>query len=93
MTQVNVFHVSAIMQYRIHTESNHTLSDYVARVLQCLLIKKLWSDMCWERENCAVSHEVYGRTAGEGFRSFSKSNYAQTCAENPFIILKNNKCL
>jgi len=41
MTQVNVFHVSAIMQYRIHTESNHTLSDYVARVLQCLLIKKL----------------------------------------------------
>jgi hypothetical protein len=41
MTQVNVFHVLAITQYRIHTESSHTLSVYVARVLQCLLITKL----------------------------------------------------
>ena len=46
-----VFHVLAIMHCKIHTENNHTLSDYVARVLQCLLIAKLRSDVCVEKVN------------------------------------------
>jgi hypothetical protein len=46
-----VFHVLATMLCKIHTESHHTLSDYVARVLQCLLITKLRSDICVEKEN------------------------------------------
>jgi hypothetical protein len=40
-----VFQFLAIMQSKIHTESNHTLSDHVARALQCLLITKLRSDV------------------------------------------------
>jgi len=89
-----LFHVLAIMHCKIHTESNHTLSDYAARVIQCLLITKLRSDVCVEKgELCAVFHGVYVRTAGEGFRRFSISKYAQTSAENPSIILKNSKCL
>lgn len=33
------------MQYKIHMENNHTLSEYVARVFQCLLITKLRTDI------------------------------------------------
>ena len=62
MIQVNVFHVLDIMQCKIHTERNHTLSDYVARVHQCLLITKLRSDICVEKVNIM---EVFMRFAVE----------------------------
>jgi len=92
MTQVNIFHIFAIMQCKIHTEINHTLSGGTCSSVS-VNNEAAIGHMCWEGEHCAVFHEVYGRTAGEGFRRFSTSKYAQTGAESPFIILKNSKCL
>jgi hypothetical protein len=46
-----VFHVLAIMQYTIQTESNHAQGVYVTRVLRCLLITNLRSGIYVEEVN------------------------------------------